>query len=391
MTFTAQRHSAEEHLKSSSILIVDDKAENVFLLESILAQAGYTNVSSLTDPTQVERHYVEHGFDLLLLDIRMPKMDGFEVLDRLSRICDDDYLSVLVLTAQTDTETKLKALELGAKDFITKPFLKQEVQLRIANMLEVRNAYNEKRRLNEILEERVVERTAQVVDTQFEIIRRLARAGEYRDNETGMHVIRVGKGTQLLARALGHGEHFSELAMHASTMHDVGKIGVPDRVLLKPGKLDDEEWEFMRSHAEIGGNILEGHTADVMQMAQVIAISHHEKWDGTGYPYGLRGDDIPVEGRITAICDVFDALTSHRPYKEAWPVERAVEEIKRGAGTHFDPQFVPKFVGVLPGIVKLRETYSDDNSDFTSSWTDWICKSDTDHVPVISRPLATNN
>ncbi len=257
-------------------------------------------------------------------------------------------------------------------------------------MLEVRNAYNAKRRLNEILEEKVVERTAQVVDTQFEIIRRLARAGEYRDNETGMHVIRVGKGTQLLARALGHGEEFSELAMHASTMHDVGKIGVPDRVLLKPGKLDDEEWSFMRSHAEIGGNILQDHTSDVMQMAQVIAVSHHEKWDGTGYPYGLRGDDIPVEGRITAICDVFDALTSHRPYKKAWPVERAVEEIKRCAGTHFDPQFVPKFVDVLPGIVKLRETYSDENMDYTNSWTDWICKSDTDHVPVISPQLATS-
>lgn len=377
MTVSMTNGAPDASLTQSNILIVDDKDENVMLLESILLQAGYQNISSLTDPTKVERHYVEHGFDLLLLDIRMPKMNGFDVLSRLSEICGDDYLPVIVLTAQTDSETKMQALELGAKDFITKPFLKQEVQLRIANMLQVRSAYNAKRRMNEILETKVVERTAQVVDAQLEIIRRLARAGEYRDNETGMHVIRVGKGTQLLARALGHDDRFSELAMHASTMHDVGKIGVPDRVLLKPGKLDDEEWNFMRSHSEIGGNILEGHTAEVMQMAQIIAISHHEKWDGSGYPNKLAGESIPVEGRIAAICDVFDALTSHRPYKEAWPVERAVEEIKRSAGTHFDPSFVPKFVEILPEIVKLREIYSDEDADFSTSWTEWISKSKT--------------
>jgi len=360
--------------KESHILIVDDREENVLLLESILIQAGYRNFASLTDPTLVEAHYLEHGFDLLLLDIRMPKMSGFEVLRRLDEISGDDYLPVLVLTAQTDVETKIKALELGAKDFVTKPFLKQEVQLRIANMLKIRNAYNQERRLNQILETRVIERTAEVVDTQFEIIRRLARAGEYRDNETGMHVIRVGKSTQLLARSLGYSDEFSELAMHASTMHDVGKIGVPDRVLLKAGRLEAEEWGYMRSHAEIGGNILDGHTADVMEMAKIIAVSHHEKWDGSGYPYGLKGDAIPVEGRIAAICDVFDALTSRRPYKEAWTVERAAAEIREGSGTHFDPAFVPKFLDILPQVVKLRDSYSDENADHSASWTDWLRK-----------------
>ena len=358
--------------ENAHVLVVDDREENVLLLESILASAGYSNVSSLTDPTKVEAHYEEHGFDLILLDIRMPKMNGFKVLSRLSTLSVDDYVPAIVLTAQTDAETKIRALELGAKDFITKPFLKQEVLLRIQNMLNVRTAYNQKRRMNEVLEDRVVARTEEVVDAQYEIIRRLARAGEYRDNETGMHVLRVGKGSQILARALGHGERFSELVMHASTMHDVGKIGVPDRVLLKPGRLNTEEWGFMRSHAAIGANILDGHSAEIMKMAKVIAETHHEMFDGGGYPHGIVGDEIPVEGRITAICDVFDALTSKRPYKEAWSAEQAIDEIQRSAGAHFDPGMVTTFVEVSPQIVALREVFSDEHGDLSDSWSEWI-------------------
>lgn len=331
---------------------------------------------SLTDATQVEGFFVEKGFDLILLDIRMPKMNGFEVLARLTDLAGDDYVPAIVLTAQTDTETKIKALELGAKDFITKPFLKQEVLLRIQNMLNVRSAYNQKRRMNEVLEDKVTERTAEVVDAQYEIIRRLARAGEYRDNETGMHVLRVGKGSQILARALGHNDRFSELVMHASTMHDVGKIGVPDRVLLKPGRLNQDEWGYMRAHSEIGAKILDGHSADIMKIAKTIAATHHEKFDGSGYPNGMAGESIPVEGRITAICDVFDALTSKRPYKEAWTAEQALAEIQNSSGAHFDPHMVEKFIEVSPEIIALRSVFSDEHVDFTGAWTSWISNED---------------
>ncbi len=338
----------------------------------VLARQGYVNVISTTDPLEIEPLQCVHDFDLILLDIRMPKMDGFQVMERLEEIIADDYLPVLVLTAQTDNETRLRALDMGAKDFITKPFQKNEVLLRIDIMLQVRAAYNQKRQLNELLEKKVRLRTAEVVDTQYEIIRRLARAGEYRDNETGMHVIRVGKSAQRLARALGYGDRFCDLMMHASTMHDVGKIGVPDRVLLKPGKLDGEEWALMREHAAVGANILDEHGADVMKLAKVIALTHHEKWNGEGYPNGLKGADIPIEGRITAICDVFDALTSVRPYKDAWSVEAASAEVRNASGSHFDPDLVPKFVEILPGIVALRDRYSDDEAELGGRWTQWI-------------------
>jgi len=340
--------------KESHILIVDDREENVLLLESILIQAGYRNFASLTDPTLVEAHYLEHGFDLLLLDIRMPKMSGFEVLRRLDEISGDDYLPVLVLTAQTDVETKIKALELGAKDFVTKPFLKQEVQLRIANMLKIRNAYNQERRLNQILETRVIERTAEVVDTQFEIIRRLARAGEYRDNETGMHVIRVGKSTQLLARSLGYSDEFSELVMHASTMHDVGKIGVPREVLMKPGELDEGEWKLVRSHTTIGGQILAGSPSPVIKMGERIALSHHERWDGGGYPNGLAGGKIPLEGRICGVADFFDSLTIDRPQRTALGNDEVVDMLREASGTQFDPDVVDAFMRSFEAIEKIQ-------------------------------------
>ncbi|MBT3990775.1 MAG: response regulator [Rhodospirillaceae bacterium] len=351
----------------AKILIVDDKIENVQLLEMMLTYAGYKNVTSTTDSRDVEQLHQDNNFDIILLDIRMPHLDGYQVMGKLSSQVKDDYLPVLVLTAQKDMETKLKALEAGAKDFVTKPFDKTEVLNRIANMLEVRTLYNERRQQNEILEAKVQERTLELQErnkeleeTRLEIIRRLGRAGEYRDNETGMHVIRMSKSCQRLALAAGLGEEHAERILQASPMHDVGKIGIPDGILLKPGKLDPEEWEIMKTHAEIGADIMGDFDSPLMRMAGMIAFTHHEKYDGSGYPNGIKGNGIPIEGRIAAICDVFDALTSERPYKEAWSVERAVDLINEESGKHFDPELVRLFNEILPDVLTIREQYADE-------------------------------
>lgn len=359
-----------DNVLNSSILVVDDKPENVSLLEMMLSFAGYTNVQSTTDPRDVKGLYEDNDFDIILLDIRMPHLNGFQVMAQLSEIVKGDYLPILVLTAQNDMETRLQALEAGARDFVSKPFHKTEVLNRIRNMLEVRALYKERMRQNEILEAKVNERTLELRDrneeleyTRLEIIRRLGRAGEYRDNETGMHVLRMSKSCHLMALAAGLGEDHAKLILHASPMHDVGKIGIPDGILLKPEKLDADEWETMKTHSEIGGDIIGDHDHDLMRVARIIALTHHEKWDGSGYPKGVSGEDIPIEGRIAAICDVFDALTSDRPYKKAWPVERAVDLIREESGKHFDPALVDLFNQLLPEILEIREQYADDDRD----------------------------
>lgn len=348
----------------SSILIVDDNIANVELLEMMLDLAGYQNVISCTDSRQVNTLCRENRFDLLLLDIRMPYLDGFQVMEQLSQVTQDDYLPILVLTAQKDMETRIRALEAGAKDFVTKPFDRTEVLNRIKNMLEVRCLYNERTSAARRLETRVKERTKELQETRLEIIRRLGRAGEFRDNETGMHIIRMSKSCQLLGLAAGLGDAHAEMILQASPMHDVGKIGIPDRVLLKPGKLDAEEWKIMKQHPQIGADIIGTDGADLMKMASSIAVTHHEKWDGSGYPNGLKGTDIPIEGRITAISDVFDALTSERPYKKAWPVEKAVALLEDQTGKHFDPTLVPIFLSILPEVLNIGRQYADDAESF---------------------------
>jgi len=348
-----------EMRRQAKILVVDDSPTNVMLLEMILSSAGYVNAQSVTDPREVCGLYEANKFDLILLDIRMPELDGFQVMEQLKEALEDDYLPVLVLTAQTDKETRARAIELGAKDFVTKPFDRTEVLNRIRTLLDVRVLYNERRRQSEMLEEQVRERTQELRDTRLEIIRRLGRAGEYRDNETGMHVIRMSKSCQILGLAYGLSEEEGELLVQASPMHDVGKIGIPDNILLKPGKLNAKEWEVMKTHSSIGADILDGSKADIMRMARDIALTHHEKWDGGGYPAGLAGEAIPLAGRIAAISDVFDALTSERPYKKPWPVEEARRFISENSGSHFDPKLAAIFLEILPDILVIRERYHD--------------------------------
>ncbi len=355
-----------ESTLSAKILIVDDKPVNVDLLETMLMMSGFSNVNSTTDSREVEAMHDKDDYDLILLDIRMPYMDGFKVMEALSKGVSDDYLPVLVLTAQQDMETRMRALELGAIDYITKPFDSNEVLNRINNILLIRRVFNERKDQAQILEEKVQERTAQLQQrslelekTRYAIIRCLGRAGEYRDNETGFHVLRMSKSSQVLALAAGLDEKKAELILNASPMHDIGKIGIPDHILLKPGRLEKSEWEIMQTHVAIGGEILKEDDSELMQMARSIAMSHHEKFDGSGYPQGLKGENIPIEGRISAICDVFDALTSVRPYKQAWSVEEALAFIQEGAGSHFDPSLVEIFSSVLPDILEIRDRYSD--------------------------------
>ncbi|MDX1737034.1 MAG: response regulator [Alphaproteobacteria bacterium] len=348
--------------EDAKILIIDDKPENTILLEQLLEEEGYTNIESLTDPREVLPTCKSKEIDLVLLDIRMPYMDGFEVIKLLkSELPSEEYLPILVLTAQTDMETKHKALKAGANDFLTKPFVIWEVLNRIRNMLDTRFYFKGQRLRADTLEVEVQKRTETIRETRLEIIRRLGRAGEYRDNETGAHVIRMSKASRALAIKAGLGEEFAELILNASPMHDVGKIGIPDAILLKPGKLTDEERTIMKTHVEIGVDIIGEHENPMLEMARIIAESHHEKWDGSGYPKGLKGEDIPIAGRISAICDVFDALTSERPYKSAWPLDEAIEFLKAQSGQHFDPKLVADFIEIIPNIQKIREEFPDED------------------------------
>lgn len=338
----------------SKILIVDDEPKNVFLLQEALKMAGYSNLKSTTDSREVNDLYEEYKPDLVLLDLRMPHIDGFEVMENLQKIEKNSYIPALVLTAQADKDTRLRALKLGAKDFLTKPLDMIEVVSRIRNMLEIRLLHNS-------LESKVQERTKELNETRLEVIHSLGRAAEYRDNETGAHVIRMSRISFLLAQAIGLPAAEADLILNASPMHDVGKIGIPDQILLKPGKLNHEEWEIMKSHTTIGAEILSKGDNPLMKMARTITLQHHEKWDGSGYPEGLKGEDISIEGRIVALGDVFDALTSERPYKKAWSREDAVVEINDKSGAHFDPFLVKKFVEIFPEIIKIMDEFPDED------------------------------
>lgn len=346
----------EAKIKIAEILIVDDQPANVALIEKMLEIDLYTNVTSTTDPLQVEDIYRQKKIDLVLLDLNMPVMDGYEVLAKIREI-DPDYPPIIVLTAQNDRESRIKALDLGARDFLAKPFDRVELMTRIRNMLEVRIMTNAMKDQNIILDHMVQERTQELNDTRLEVIRRLGRAAEYRDDMTGNHIIRMSRYSQLLGIAAGMSESDAEVLLNASPMHDIGKIGIPDSVLLKPGKLDAQEWEIMKTHVDIGVEILSGSNSVLMNMAAEVAQNHHEKWDGSGYPRSLSGENIPLTGRVVAIADVFDALTTERPYKKAWSVDAAVELLKEQKGKHFQPDLVDKFLEILPGILNIRDQY----------------------------------
>jgi putative two-component system response regulator len=333
-------HQALHHAR---ILIVDDQEANIDLLKRMLEHDGFTDVASTTESARVVGLCAQHPPDLLILDLHMPDPDGFEVLRQLQPWFQGRWFPVMVVSADVTTEAKQRALSEGARDFLTKPFDMVEVLLRIKNLLEVRFSQLASRKQHLRLEQLVHDRTRDLDEARVEALSRLALAAEYRDDATGEHTQRVGRTSALIARMLGLPDVQVALIRHAAPLHDVGKIGLTDSILLKPARLTAEEYEEMRQHVEIGRSILSGSSSPLLKMAEEIAWTHHERWDGKGYLSGMTGDEIPLSGRIVAVADVFDALTRKRPYKDAWPLDQAVSQIFSESGTHFDPLVVDAF------------------------------------------------
>ena len=337
----------DDRLHDARILIVDDEEPNVRLLIRILQKAGFSDFCGISDPRIALDEVETFRPDLVILDLHMPWIDGFTLLDSLQRRArPDDFLPVLVLTADITPDAKLRALSAGAHDFLSKPFDSTEVLLRIRSLLEIRRLHGTLAEQNRSLELRVRERTRELEEAKEEVLQRLALAAEYRDDATGEHTRRVGLISSALARRIGMDERQVELVALAAPLHDIGKIGVPDQILMKGEALDRTEQAVMMSHVCIGARILSGSEHPVLRIAEEIASTHHEWWDGTGYPNRLKGEEIPISGRLVALADVFDALLHLRPYKERWVWKDAVDEIRRGAGTHFDPRLVEAFLAL---------------------------------------------
>lgn len=320
------------------LLLVDDEPTNLQVLRQIL-QDDYRLLFAKDGEKALELAERESPA-LILLDVMMPGMTGHEVCTRLKAQPTTSAIPVIFVTALADVDDEAKGFEVGAVDYITKPVSPPIVRARVRTHLSL-------------------VRVDELHQTRLQIVQRLGLAAEYKDNETGLHVIRMSYYTHILARAVGLDERAADDLLNAAPMHDVGKIGIPDAILQKAGKLDDSEWAVMRNHAQIGAEIIGEHDSRLLRMARSIALTHHEKWDGSGYPNGLKGTEIPLEGRIVAIADVFDALTSVRPYKPAWSVEEAVALLRRESGSHFDPELVELFLAQMPAILEIKERWAE--------------------------------
>lgn len=349
------------------ILIVDDQPQNIELLEAYLVPNDYEIVTAANGEAALGK-LSGNQIDLILLDIMMPGMDGFEVIRRIRQDTAHRLLPIILVTSLHEKEDRVKGIEAGCDDFITKPVDKMELLARVRSLLKVK-AYNDLMiNYRKELESEVTKRTDELKQAlekikaaSLETIYRLSMASEYKDVDTGTHIKRMSRYSAAVARRMGLDEETIETILYAAPMHDLGKIGIPDRILLKPGMLDPAEWEMMKQHSVIGAKILKGSDAEFIRLAEIIAQSHHEKWDGSGYPDGLKGIEIPIAGRITAIADVFDALTSKRPYKEALSVETSLAIIREGRGRHFDPDVVDAFFAILDEILTIKKEYDDDN------------------------------
>jgi len=367
---------------SSKIMVVDDEPFNIMMVCKHLKDVGYRSFVSTTDPTEAIEMIQRESPDLVVLDIVMPEVNGLDLLTLTRLDTRTRHMPVLILTASTDAETKLRALEAGATDFLAKPVDPSELVLRIRNALTIKAHQDNLEDFSKKLEAKVRQRTTELEAARREAIHCLARAAEYRDQETGYHVVRVGEYAGIIARHLGMEDDRIELLKLAAQLHDVGKIGVSDTILLKPGRLDpeeftlikkhcefgqtiiqplaDKEWKVLKRHTSMGNEIMTVCRSPIMQLASVIAQTHHEKWDGTGYPRGLAGEEIPIEGRITALADVFDALSSRRSYKAALPSSECFAILEEGRGTQFDPRLFDVFLACKEEILRVRRDYTDE-------------------------------
>ena len=335
---------------TQTVLVVDDTPENIDVLVGILKDEYHVKAAINGEMALKIVHATPP--DIILLDIMMPGIDGYEVCRRLKADYTTRHIPVIFITAKIGMQDEIMGFELGAVDYITKPVSPPIVKARVRTHLAL---YDQNRELDRM----VHIKTEQLHETRLQIIQRLGRAAEYKDNETGMHVIRMSHYSRILGLAAGMSDAEADMLLNAAPMHDIGKIGIPDSILRKPGKLDEGEFEIMKTHCMIGAEILGDDTSELLQLAKVVALTHHEKWNGFGYPHGLSGEEIPRVGRIVAIADVFDALTSERPYKKAWSVEDAVELLQTSAGEHFDPLLVSLFVDSLPEVLDVKKKYAE--------------------------------
>lgn len=329
------------------ILLIDDEVHCTKLMETILKQAGFEKITVSNDPRQTMELYHEVKPDLLVLDMKMPLMDGFEVMRQLTpEINPNDYFPIMVITGELDAPTKHKALAEGAKDFLNKPVDAVEVVLRIKNQLMTRALHQQLRLYNDHLEAQVLLRTKVVEQTQLDLLWRLTLASCYREDMTGSHAWRVGNLAALLAESSGQSKELVELIKKTAPLHDVGKIGIPDRLLLKQAPYDADDCEAIKQHTKIGSKLLSGSTAPLLLMAREIALMHHEWWDGSGY-HGVKGPQIPISARIVALADAFDVMTHGSSYKAPLSLSEAKAELERQAGRQFDPTLVQFFVKLI--------------------------------------------
>jgi putative two-component system response regulator len=377
----SQRSSAR--VQNSKLMIVDDESTNIKILRRLLELEGYKNFVTTSDATEAVSLVRQDLPDIVLLDLMMPYVSGLDILAEIRSDESIAFIPVIILTAVTDRETRVRAVELGATDFLNKPVDASEMVPRVRNVLTVKEYQDRLRNYSTDLEVAVRQRTAELEASRRDLVHCLARAAEYRDDDTGQHVLRVGRYARLIATALKMDEAFVETLEQAALLHDIGKIGIPDAVLLKPGRLTDDEFMLMqkhagfgkriltscsldeekmlRRHAEVGAHILEVGSSNILDLARTIALTHHERWDGTGYPLGLKGEDIPLVGRIVAVADVFDALSSRRSYKKAFPLDQCFSVMQEGRGTHFDPLVLDAFMGVREQVVSVQLQFADED------------------------------
>lgn len=339
------------------IVIVDDTPVNLTLMQALVTREIACTPRVFSDPVEALAYCSTEELDLLIVDYMMPELDGIEFIRRLRTVAGREDLPILMVTADHEKKTRYDALRFGATDFLTKPIDRYEFQPRIRNMLALRQAHLALRDRAATLAAEVHRATADIQQRERDTITRLARAAEFRDPETGAHIQRMAHYSALIARRLGLSAEVTEEILLAAPLHDVGKMGIPDHILLKPGKLTPEEFEIMKGHAGIGYDILRDSSAPVVKRGAIIALTHHEKFDGSGYPHGLAGDAIALEGRIVAVADVFDALTSVRPYKKAWSLEEAQKFLIDGRGAHFDPSTVDAFLAGWEEALAIRDKF----------------------------------
>jgi len=343
------------------VLIVDDTEINLILFGALVKKLDDCRAHVFADSREALAWVTENVPDLIIVDYMMPELDGIEFIRLVRAMPGRQLVPILMITANDQKQIRYSALDVGANDFLTKPIDKVEFLARARNMLNLNQARKHMADHASWLSDEVRKATQEIVKRERETVFRLSKAAEYRDPETGAHILRMAHYSMLIARELGLSEEDQQLLLEAAPMHDIGKVGIADKILLKPGRLTPEEFEVMKQHAMFGYELLRGSTSHLLQAAAEIAKGHHEKFDGSGYPYGIAGDAIPIFSRIVAVADVFDALTSERPYKKAWEVEDAVAFLNSGSGTHFDPACVKAFLGVWDEVERVRNKYQEDS------------------------------